>query len=140
MQSYYEAPETEFMAMENVLRELVVDRFGVIAGDLRHQDNYFLSFFGRPGFEDTWAWRFLGHHLSLSHTIIGQGTAHYYRIQGREILIEFDNAIDNGNHIRSVWRDYRNDLGHELLLDHYQHERHHGHRLDTRRQSSVPDD
>ena len=31
---------------------------------------YFLAFFGRPGFEDTWGWRFLGHHLSLSYTII----------------------------------------------------------------------
>ena len=69
-----------------------------------------------------------------------KGTPHYYRIQGREILIEFDNAIDNGNHIHSVWRDYRNDLGHQLLLDHYEHERHHGHHLDTRVTSSVPDD
>ena len=33
---------------------------------------YFLAFFGRPGFEDTWGWRFLGHHLSLSYTIIEQ--------------------------------------------------------------------
>src|SRR5215472_6835200 len=31
-----------------------------------------LAFFGRPGFEDTWGWRFLGHHLSLSYTIIEQ--------------------------------------------------------------------
>jgi len=69
-----------------------------------------------------------------------KGTPHYYRIQGREILIEFDNAIDNGNHIHSVWRDYRNDLGHQLLLDHYEHERHHGHHLDTRVNSTVPDD
>ena len=28
--------------------------------------------FGRPSFEDTWGWRFLGHHLSLSYTIVGQ--------------------------------------------------------------------
>jgi Protein of unknown function (DUF3500) len=291
MRGYTQA--LEIMAMENVLRELEVERLGLIAGDFRHPDAYFLSFFGRPGFEDTWAWRFLGHHLSLSYTIIGQrwlsvtpcnmgaqpaemgtisplrededlgfmilngvsndqrrklvihdvapadyvtrqvprvgkveypdhidlgipwysindadrealkfekdlprgmsgldlpvgvrttltdlvesfvrrmpdevadrhmerikgdglenlwfawaggqekGTPHYYRIQGREILIEFDNAIDNGNHIHSIWRDYRNDLGHELLLDHYENERHHGHHLDTRLKSSVPDE
>ena len=291
MRGYTQA--LEIMAMENVLRELEVGRFGVVAGDFRHPDAYFLSFFGRPGFEDTWAWRFLGHHLSLSYTIVGQqwlsvtpcnmgaqpaemgtltplradedlgfdilrglpdhqrksavihdvapadyttrqvprvgkveypdyidlgipwysitdadrevlkfekdnprgvsgadmpaeqaanlvdlvesfvgrmpeevadrhmerikgdgleklwfcwaggqekGTPHYYRIQGGEILIEFDNAIDNGNHIHSVWRDYRNDLGHDLLLEHYEHERHHGHHLDTRLQSSVPEE
>jgi uncharacterized protein DUF3500 len=54
------------------MREIEVGRTGVVAGDFRHQDQYFLSFFGRPGFEDTWGWRFLGHHLSLSYTIIGQ--------------------------------------------------------------------
>ena len=62
----------EIMAMENILRELEVDRFGVSTGDFRSQDLYYVSFFGRPSFEDTWAWRFLGHHLSLSYTIVGQ--------------------------------------------------------------------
>jgi hypothetical protein len=288
MRGYTQA--LEIMAMENILRELEVDRFGVSTGDFRSQDLYYVSFFGRPSFEDTWAWRFLGHHLSLSYTIVGQRwlsvtpcnmganrprwacsvrfadedlgfeilhglgdaqrkqaiihhvapadyttrqvprregrvsrlprprdqlvpdqrrrprgaevregqpaaspdrnarrssaqprrprrvvcgaaatrgqrslhgphqerrprealvllggwpgerTPHYYRIQGADILIEFDNAIDNGNHIHSVWRDYRADLGHQLLLDHYEHERHHGHHLDTRLKSSVPED
>jgi hypothetical protein len=291
MRGYTQA--LEIMAMENILRELEVDRFGVSTGDFRSQDLYYVTFFGRPSFEDTWAWRFLGHHLSLSYTIVGQrwlsvtpcnmgaqpaemgvlsplradedlgfeilhglgdaqrkqaiihhvapadyttrqvprvgkveypdyldlgiswyqindedrealrfekdnprgvagsemptdqarnlvdlvesfvgrlpeevssrymdriksdgldklwfcwaggqesGTPHYYRIQGADILIEFDNAIDNGNHIHSVWRDYRADLGHQLLLDHYEHERHHGHHLDTRLKSSVPED
>jgi hypothetical protein len=281
----------QIMAMENMLREIEVPRTGVIAGDFRHQDQYFLSFFGRPGFEDTWGWRFLGHHLSLSYTIIDQqyltvtpcnmgaqpasagllnplgpdedlgfallhaldadqrgqavihtvapadyatrqvpligkveypdfidlgipfyritaedrealkfskdepagvcgsqlsggqqdllfrlvasyvnrmpaelaarqlaraerdgpeglyfcwagagerGKPHYYRLQGRQILIEFDNAIDNGNHIHSVWRDYRNDLGHDLLAEHYERERATGHHLQTRLRSSVP--
>ncbi len=283
----------QIMAMENMLREIEVPRLGVITGDFRNQDQYFLSFFGRPGFEDTWGWRFLGHHLSLSYTIIGQryltvtpcnmgaqpasagllnplgpdedlgfellhslgaaqrdravihtvtpadyatrqvpfvgkveypdyvdlgipwyqitdedrealkfskdeptgicgaeltgaqgdtllrlvagyvnrmpeelaakqltrvardglenlyfcwagagerGKPHCYRIQGSQILIEFDNAIDNGNHIHSVWRDYRNDLGHDLLEEHYQRERATGHHLRTRLQSSVPDE
>jgi hypothetical protein len=69
-----------------------------------------------------------------------RGTPHYYRVQTGQILIEFDNAIDDGNHIHSIWRDYRNDLGHQLLLDHYEHERHHGHHLDTRLRSSVPEE
>jgi hypothetical protein len=291
MRGYTQA--LEIMAMENVLREVEMGRLGIITGDFRNSENYYVSFFGRPSFEDTWGWRFLGHHLSLSYTIVNQrwlsvtpcnmgaqpaemgtltplkadedlafdilttlpdrqrkavvihdrapadyatrqvprvgkveypdyidlgipwyaisdedrealkfekerprglpgselptavalnlidlvesfvgrmpeevsdqymtrlksdgldrlwfcwaggqerGTAHYYRIQGKDLLIEFDNAIDDGNHIHSVWRDYRADLGHQLLLDHYEHERHHGHHLHTRLESSVPDD
>ncbi|MBO0682533.1 MAG: DUF3500 domain-containing protein [Candidatus Dormibacteraeota bacterium] len=281
------------MQMENVLRELEEPAHGTIAGDFRYSDGYFFSFYGRPAFEDTWAWRVLGHHLSLSYTIVDQryltatpcnmgaqpaqagvlaplredeelgfellhslgpeqrrqavihhrapadyatrqvprigkveypdyvdlgipsyqlddadrealkfvkdqpvgisgasltstqsrtllsllecylgrmpeevaarqlerarddglehlhfcwaggtepGTSHYYRVQGRQILIEFDNAIDSGNHIHSVWRDYRNDLGHELLLDHYERERKQGSHLRSRLESSVPDE
>jgi len=62
------------MATENILRELeVLDRgFGVIAGEFRSPDGYWLTFFGRPAFEDTWGWRILGHHLSLSFTIVAQ--------------------------------------------------------------------
>jgi hypothetical protein len=62
------------MATENVLREreAVSRGFGVIAGDFRDPDAYYFSFYGRPGFEDTWGWRVLGHHLSLNYTIIGQ--------------------------------------------------------------------
>jgi uncharacterized protein DUF3500 len=281
------------MQMEHVLRELEEPHLGALVGDFRHPDGYFFSFYGRPGFEDTWAWRLLGHHLSLSYTIIDQrylavtpcnmgsqpaeagvlaplredeelgfrllhalapeqrdeavihhvapadyatrqiprigrveypdhvdlgipsyrisdadrealrfekdrpagiggaalsdaqagilldlvecylgrmpeeladrqlrrvredglahlhfcwaggleaGISHYYRVQGREILIEFDNAIDSGNHIHSVWRDYRNDLGHDLLLDHYERERREGTQLRTRLESSVPEE
>ena len=66
------------------------------------------------------------------------GTPHYYRIHGRELLIEFDNAIGQGNHIHSVWRDLRNDLGGDLLLDHYEREQATGSHLATRLTSSVP--
>ncbi|BBC30975.1 hypothetical protein SGFS_022690 [Streptomyces graminofaciens] len=282
----------QIMAMENILREREQQMLGAPTGDFRNSDQYFLAFFGRPGFEDTWGWRFLGHHISLSYTIIGQrwltvtpcnlgaqpasagllaplaheedqafallrsltpvqrdqtvihtvapadyatrqvpfigkveypdhedlgipwyritdedrealkfskddpkgvcgkdlttdqgdalvelvgtylwrmpgelarkqlarveregldnlyfcwaggqepGTPHYFRIQGSTVLIEFDNAIDNGNHIHSMWRDYRNDLGHDLLAEHYERERATGHHLTTRLRSSVPD-
>ena len=62
------------MATENILRELeVVERgFGVIAGEFRNPEGYWLTFFGRPAFEDTWGWRIIGHHLSLSFTIVAQ--------------------------------------------------------------------
>jgi hypothetical protein len=62
------------MATENVLREreAISRGFGVLAGDFRDPDAYYFSFFGRPGFEDTWGWRVIGHHLSLNYTIIGE--------------------------------------------------------------------
>jgi hypothetical protein len=283
------------MAMENVLRERGAPVMGVNAGDSRNPDKYFFAFYGQPAFEDTWAWRILGHHLSISFTIIEQrfltvtpcnmgaepassgvlaplaveeetafsllaslnedqlkqavihgvapadfvtrqvpligrverpdyydlgvpsytiseqdrealafhadapgglcaselsteqanllrdlvghhvgraavelakpqldrvdrdgaehlyfawaggfhpGTSHYFRIQGSHLLIEFDNAIDSGNHIHSVWRDYRNDLGHDLLLEHYARETAEGSHLRNRVESSEswPDD
>lgn len=283
------------MATENVLREVnVLDRkLGIIGGDFRDPDAYFFSFFGRPGFEDTWAWRVIGHHLSLSYTIVGQefltvtpsnmgaqpypagvlnplgrsedlafgllrelegeclaravihdvapadfvtrqvprvgarelpdyvdlglpdyritdkdrhalqfvktrpsgicgrdlsrdqyqvlrelvqdyiervpeeiglqyaatfeardpgqiyfawagatrpGQSHYYRIHTPDLLIESDNAIDSGNHIHSVWRDLNNDLGHDVLLDHYVRERHSGHHLASRLTSTESND
>jgi hypothetical protein len=50
---------------------------------------------------------------------------HYYRIQGKTFLIEFDNAESNGNHIHLVWRDFNGDFGADLLKEHYQHSNHH---------------
>jgi hypothetical protein len=48
-----------------------------------------------------------------------RGALHYYRIQTPGFLIEFDETQDNGNHIHSVWRDYQNDFGADLLQMHY---------------------
>jgi hypothetical protein len=42
----------------------------------------------------------------------------YYRIQGKTFLIEYDNT--SGNHIHSVWRDFKGDFGMDLLAMHYQ--------------------
>jgi hypothetical protein len=62
------------MATENILRELeAVDRgFGVYAADFRDPEAYLFSWFGRPGFEDTWGWRIMGHHIGFNYTIVGQ--------------------------------------------------------------------
>lgn len=43
---------------------------------------------------------------------------HYFRIQGANFLIEFDNS--GGNHIHSVWRDFDGDFGRDVLREHYQ--------------------
>jgi hypothetical protein len=50
---------------------------------------------------------------------------HYYRIQGKTFLIEFDNAENNGNHIHLVWRDFSGDFGTDLLKEHYKNSKHH---------------
>lgn len=60
------------MQLEHVLRAREADFLGVAAPLWRTSDSYFLSVFGRPGFEDTWSMRFLGHHVCLNVTIVGQ--------------------------------------------------------------------
>jgi len=53
------------------------------------------------------------------------GEGHYYRVQGKSFLIEFDNTQNNANHIHSVWRDYTGDFGKDLIRLHYMHSEHH---------------
>ncbi len=53
------------------------------------------------------------------------GKPHYYRIQGKTFLIEFDNTQDNANHIHTVWRDFNGDFGHDLIREHYHNSKHH---------------
>ena len=53
------------------------------------------------------------------------GKPHYYRIQGKTFLIEFDNTQSNANHIHTVWRDFNGDFGADLLKEHYHISRHH---------------
>jgi hypothetical protein len=47
---------------------------------------------------------------------------HYFRIQGKTFLIEYDNIQNNANHIHTVWRDFDGDFGRDLLREHYEHE------------------
>lgn len=46
------------------------------------------------------------------------GTGHYYRIQGPELLIEYDNTQNAANHVHSVWRRHGGDFGDDLLAAH----------------------
>jgi hypothetical protein len=48
------------------------------------------------------------------------GKGHYYRIQGRTFLLEYDNVQNSANHIHAVWRDLENDFGDDLLQRHYE--------------------
>ncbi len=60
------------MQLEHILRAREADFLGIAAPLWRTSDSYFLSIFGRPGFEDTWSMRFLGHHVCLNITIVNQ--------------------------------------------------------------------
>ncbi|MBB5959981.1 hypothetical protein FHS29_006603 [Saccharothrix tamanrassetensis] len=47
-----------------------------------------------------------------------RGAGHYYRIQGPELLIEYDNTANDANHAHSVWRRRSGDFGDDLLAAH----------------------
>ena len=47
------------------------------------------------------------------------GARHYYRVQGDDLLIEYD-ATDDGNHAHTVLRRPRSDFGEDVLAAHYQ--------------------
>lgn len=47
---------------------------------------------------------------------------HYYRVQGPDWLIEYDNVQNDANHIHAVWRHARHDFGRDLLGEHHVHE------------------
>jgi len=51
--------------------------------------------------------------------------AHYYRLQGKTFLIEFDNTQNDANHIHTVWRDFDGDFGRDLIREHYLNSKHH---------------
>ena len=48
------------------------------------------------------------------------GKGHYYRIQGPTFLLEYDNTQNAANHVHSVYRDFGEDFGRDLLKEHYQ--------------------
>ena len=52
------------------------------------------------------------------------GRPHYYRLQGRHFLIEYDNVQNGANHVHTVWRDFEGDFGRDLLRQHYRADQH----------------
>jgi len=49
---------------------------------------------------------------------VGPGKRHYYRVQGDDLLIEYD-TTDDGNHAHTVLRRPRSDFGDDVLAAHY---------------------
>ena len=50
---------------------------------------------------------------------IEPGLGHYYRVQGKTFVIEYDNTQNGANHPHAVWRDRERDFGVDLLKEHY---------------------
>jgi hypothetical protein len=48
----------------------------------------------------------------------GPGTRNYYRVQGDDLLIEYDNTSEDGNHQHTVLRRPRSDFGDDVLAAH----------------------
>lgn len=51
-----------------------------------------------------------------------RGEPHYYRVQGKTFLLEYDNVQNEANHVHSVWRDFDGDFGRDILGEHYKAE------------------
>jgi hypothetical protein len=47
------------------------------------------------------------------------GAGHYYRLQGKNFVVEYDNTQNGANHPHAVWRDRGGDFGGDLLKEHY---------------------
>ena len=47
-----------------------------------------------------------------------RGEPHYYRVQNNAFVLEYDNTQNNANHVHSIWRDFGNDFGGDLLKRH----------------------
>jgi hypothetical protein len=49
-----------------------------------------------------------------------RGEVAYFRVQGPTFVIEFDNTMNDPNHIHSAWRDFEGDFGRDALREHVQ--------------------
>jgi hypothetical protein len=65
-----------------------------------------------------------------------RGVPHYFRVQTSSLLIEMVNAVDSGNHLHSVVRDFEHDFARDSIRAHDAHVSEHGTHLSTRTTSS----
>lgn len=49
---------------------------------------------------------------------IQPGQPHYYRVQGGNFVLEYDNTQNGANHVHSMWRDFDHDFGMDILKAH----------------------
>lgn len=51
-----------------------------------------------------------------------RGQPHYYRVQGKTFVLEYDNVQNDANHVHSVWRSFDGDFGRDILGEHHKAE------------------
>ena len=91
------------------MRRLIELYLGTHGGRLREATRW--SRLDRAGFDNVrFAWA----------GGIEPGQAHYYRVHGPTLLIEYDDTQNNANHIHTVYRDLERDFGGDALRAHYQ--------------------
>ncbi len=95
-------------AQKGLLMELVEEYVGNAAEDLQERRRERVR---QSGEEIYFAW--------MGSTTPGIGQPHYYRVQGKRFLIEYDNIQNQANHSHTVWRDYDGDFGLDLLAQHH---------------------
>jgi len=62
-----------------------------------------------------------GNNLNFAWAGVAEkGGPHYYRIQGPNFLVEYDNTQNGANHVHAVWREMDGDWAEDLLKAHYQ--------------------
>lgn len=49
---------------------------------------------------------------------VERGEPHYYRVQGGNFVLEYDNTQNDANHVHALWRDFDHDFGGDLLKAH----------------------
>lgn len=92
---------------KKLLTELVEEYIALMPADLASKRRQMVDQGGWERIKFAWA------------GVTDRSAGHYYRVQGPEFLIEFDNTQNNANHIHSVWRDFDGDFGRDMIREHY---------------------
>ena len=100
-------PGSALSSRQRELLMAVIDSYvGMMADDIASLRRAAVE---RGGLDDTWfAWA----------GPMERGEVAYYRVQGPEFLIEFDNTQEDPNHIHAAYRDFDGDLGRDVLREH----------------------
>ena len=91
----------------DLVDQLLEVYFGNVAEPIAARERARADAAGRAGIHFAWA----------GSTTPGEEI--YYRVHGPTLLIEFDNTVDDANHIHTLWRDPSGDFGRDLLRDHH---------------------
>jgi hypothetical protein len=97
----------KIMVLQDVLRDL-----GDGPRD-RNRDRFSIAFFGTPGAGRLWGWRFEGHHLSLSFTLLGDRVVSVTPSS----FSSNPNVVDSGKHRGLVALDGEVALARSLYAD-----------------------